>query len=270
MGSASSKILIVPNLKTSSVKASRIIQSGEYVEKIFLPEPEGLEPWIKAYGRERISYEDFVGRVRDSGLIPEPLESWLYTFEPILMGISQVLRQNKALDIFCYKDAEGLERASRFSSEIALLTYRSNVSGRINIDDWIHTVSEYVVGSEDVLLREAQRIIATAGDSGNIIISGLAGKELKRLLSGSLNIQLQCVEKFYHFTPIEILQTVIVGGNIDRCYVESLVRCHLEYVNRYVLRSWNRDVAYYRWVYDKIPHLRSCIREFEIEELKVL
>ncbi|MBS7650218.1 hypothetical protein KEJ35_02510 [Candidatus Bathyarchaeota archaeon] len=270
MGSASSKILIVPNLKTSSVKASRVIQSEEYVEKIFLPEPERLEPYIKTYGKERISYEDFVGRVRDSRLIPEPLGSWLYTFEPILMGISQLLRRNKALEIICYKDAEDLERASRFSSEIALLTYRSNVSGRINIDDWIYTISEYMVSSEDMLLREAQRIIAMAGDSGNIVLSGLGGKELKRLLSGSLNIQLECVEKFYHFTPIEILQTVVVRGDIDRCYIESLVRCHLEYVNRYVLRSWNRDVAYYRWVYDKIPRLRSCLCEFEIEELKVL
>jgi hypothetical protein len=270
MGSASSKILIVPNLKTSSIKASRIIQSEANIERIFLPEPEGLEPYIKAYGRGRISYEDFIDGVRGSGLIPEPIGSWLYTFEPILMGLSQILKQNKSLEIFCYKDAEELERASRLSSEITLLTYRSNVSGRINVDDWIRTISEYMVGREDALSREAQRIIAMTGDSGNIVLSGLGGKELKRLLSGPLNIQIQCVEKFYHFTPIEILQTVIVRGDVDRCYIESLVRCHLEYVNSYVLRSWNRDLAYYRWVDDKIPRLRSCLREFEIEELKVL
>ncbi|MGQ9543325.1 MAG: hypothetical protein ACUVTM_04465 [Candidatus Bathyarchaeia archaeon] len=272
MGSASSlKIIMVPNLKSSSIKAVRMIQAEAHIERVFLPEPKKLESHIRAYVKGGITYRDFIGRVKDLKLVPEPLNCWLYTFEPILMGLSQVSGQNRSLDIICYRDTADLEMDSRFTSEITLLTYRTNVSGRINVDDWISLISEFALSRRESLSKEARCIVTRAGYSGNMVLSGLGGKELKRMLTRAFdNVQIQCAERIYYFTPMEVLQSKLARGTVNREEVEELVRCHLEYVNRYVLRSWNRDFAYYSWVNDKMPWLRYLLPSSGIGELRVL
>jgi len=49
-----------------------------------------------------------------------------------------------------------------------------------------------------------------------------------------------------------------------------LVKDHIEYVRNYILRSKNRDQAYYQWVYDKVPSLRQNFAPEEIKFLDIL
>jgi len=50
--------------------------------------------------------------------------------------------------------------------------------------------------------------------------------------------------------------------------VRWLLKRHMEYVNKYVLRSESRDEAYYCYAIDSFPWMREKIRREEIEQIK--
>lgn len=78
------------------------------------------------------------------------------------------------------------------------------------------------------------------------------------------------VEEFYQPTPLEIFEDKLTQTEILDDEAEELIKAHLEYVKNYILTSKNRDQAYYQWVYDKVPALRSKIDSEEIKQLDAL
>ena len=67
-----------------------------------------------------------------------------------------------------------------------------------------------------------------------------------------------------------MLEEQLAKGDISNEEAERLVRDHLDYIKNYILTSRNRDQAYYKWVYEKVPSLREKIDSIEIRHLDVL
>jgi len=263
-------ILLVPNLRSSAIKASRIVEDKDDIHALFLSEPQDLERYVRRLVRGQLSFEVFVEQVKSSKLVPEPIGGWLYTSEPILRSLSRLHKHRSELAIFCYRDTETFQETSNVATKIAMMTYRSSAVGKIEAKEWVEAISELSVRRREAIFKEAQYIESHAGNLGNLCLSGLDGRELMNLLSRAFEkINIRCVEGFYRFTPIQMLQARLSRSITER-EVEELVKCHLEYVNRYVLRSENRDVAHYRWTLDKEPWLRNRIHACEVEQMKVL
>ena len=67
-----------------------------------------------------------------------------------------------------------------------------------------------------------------------------------------------------------MLEEQLAKGDISNEDAEKLVRDHLDYIKNCILASRNRDQAYYKWVYEKVPSLRKKIDSIEIRHLDVL
>jgi hypothetical protein len=123
--------------------------------------------------------------------------------------------------------------------------------------------------SQVTVSREADYIRSHSAASGNLCLSGLNAKDLRsRVEGGFREIRVKCVENFYHFTPLEILQSRL--SKISEVEIQELLKLHLEYINQYILKSRNRDIAHYLWVADKVPWLRSKVTTCQIEQMKIL
>ena len=263
-------ILVVPNLRSSAVKASRMIEEKNDVHTLFLHEPQNIETYVRRYSEGRISFEAMVEEVRNSKLVPEPIGSWLYTSEPILRALPRLHRQRGKLSVFCYQDTDQFRKTSSLAADIALLTYRATAVGKIDIKEWMDLLSDFIETRRLALPKDAQYIQNHSCESGNLCLHGLGVKQLKSFLDGAFEkIEVRCVESFYRFTPLEMLYAKL-SRRAELEGVEELVKSHLQYVNRYVLRNLNRDIAHYRWLLDREPSLRNKIPDNQVEQMRVL
>ncbi|MBS7622206.1 hypothetical protein KEJ39_00830 [Candidatus Bathyarchaeota archaeon] len=246
-----------------------MVEDRDDVQVLFLPEPQALEPYVRRIASGSISFEDFVEKVQSSKLVPEPIESWLYVSEPILRALPRLERNGRRLDIRCYQETRSLQEEFNFATEIALLTYRSSVTGEVEVEKWIEVLSDLKTMRQVTVSREAEYIRSHSSSSSNLCLSGLNAKDLRdHIQRGFREVRVKCVENFYHFTPLEILQSRL--SKISKMEIEELLKLHLEYVNQYVLKSRNRDIAHYLWVADKVPWLRNKITTCQIEQMKIL
>ncbi|MEM3003850.1 MAG: hypothetical protein QXK96_00940 [Candidatus Bathyarchaeia archaeon] len=263
------EILIVPNLRSSAVKASRIVEDRDDIQVLFLPEPQALEPYARRLASGNMSFKDFVEKVQSLKLLPEPIGSWLYVSEPILRALPRLKKNRSELDIHCYQETRSVQEEFNFATEIALLTYRSSVTGEVKVKEWIEVLSDLKVMRQVTISREADYIRSHSGASGNLCLSGLNAKDLRSHVErGFREVRVKSVENFYYFTPLEILQSKL--SKISEVEIAELLKLHLEYVNQYILKSRNRDIAHYLWVADKVPWLRSTIKTRQIGQMKIL
>jgi hypothetical protein len=264
------KILVVPNLRTSHMKAVRYLKEEPTYDKLFLDFPENLEPLVKALAKGELSYRDFFGEVRERRLVPEPIEGWRYTAEPLLKSMPELRRRKPELELYCYKDVRDTKRFVEMATEIAQLTLRANVTRKINVEDWRNILREGLSYKREALNNEVCFIYERTSHNSTCT-SGMDGGRLEqRLAERGYQVSLTTVEEWYHPTPLEILEERLAKGDILDEEVEELVKGHLEYVRNYILTRKNRDQAYYQWVYDKVPKLREKIDPKEIEYLDVL
>jgi hypothetical protein len=80
------------------------------------------------------------------------------------------------------------------------------------------------------------------------------------------SVNLTNIEELYHPTPLEILEERLAKEDVPNEEVEKLIREHLEYVKDYILKSRNRDQAYYQWLCTKFHQSdrKSILRKLSI------
>lgn len=260
------EIVAAPNLRISRMKVSRYLKETNY-DTLLLDFPRNLENLTRELAGGELSYESFIEEVKERQLMPEPIESWTYTAEPLLRSLPKLKSRRPELELYCYEDVNYTKTFSKIATKITQLTLRANITGKIDIEEWKDALREEVDYRWEALNEEANLICEIAGQE-SICTSGLDGEELKqRLIEKGCQINLVKIEESYCPTPLEILKGKLAKGDVENEEAERLVKKHLKYVKRYILTSKTRDQAYFRWVYDEFPESREKIDVEEVEYL---
>ena len=263
------QVLATPNLRTSYTKVVNYLKELG-CDALFLNLPENLELLVRDLVENRLSYRAFIEEVRERKLVPEPIEGWRYTAEPILKALAEAKLHKPKLECYCYEDPKYTELSVDVSCEIATLTLRANIRKEIHLKDWRSILLKGISLRRDALSKEADSIHEKATGECSCV-SDLDGENLEqRLTEKGHETNLINVEEFYHRTPLEMLEERLAKGDISNEEAEKLVKDHLDYIENYILASRNRDQAYYKWVYEKVPSLREKIDSIEIRHLDVL
>ena len=235
-------VLIVPSLRSSAVKASRILADSGY-DVIFLNLPTNLQSLISEYTSGSISLQELISRIGSMRLIPEPISSWLYLNEPLL----RILRRaSKPIKAYCYVDVDYYHMLIEAAVRIARLTYKANVTGRIDVNEWIRVIEGHI--RSETMGQEAE-FISLKARGYSICITGLSGWKIARILRGfGHEVKVKSAERLYMFRPLEILETLMETGNLTHRVAEELIREHVRFVRDYVLTSESLDKAYYSWI----------------------
>ena len=261
-------LILSPNLRTSSMKTSRLLKDrGGGYEMFLLNFPMEMEEIVMELAAEHLSYDEFIDEVGRSNLIPEPQGSWEYLMRPILETLPQLAQRFRNLTICCYGSLEHEFASMKVAVRLARLTLRTAIIGEVEFEKWRDILRASRDVDRNATEKEATTILEKTGGK-SICISDLGGRHFKRILKkAGLDVKIQYVEKFYHFTPLMILKRKWARGPVEDEELEELVRRHVEYVRSYIYRFGNRDRAYYEWVHDKIPWSR---RRFDKEEIELL
>ncbi|RLI12545.1 hypothetical protein DRO35_02845 [Candidatus Bathyarchaeota archaeon] len=238
-------VLIVPKLRKSSLKAAKILRSSNY-RVIFLDFPSNLQSLISEYIASHLKLQDLLCKIESLRLIPEPVSSWLYLNNPLLEALK---RLRKPAKVYCYGDVDYCHILAETSAKIARLTLRASITGRIDVKEWIRTLEERC--RSEILEAEADFIGYKAEDE-SICITGISGwKIAKYIRRYGYQVRVRCVERLYHFKPLETLMFLMDTGSLTRKTATNLIREHVEFIREYLLTSKDLDEAYYSWIHKK-------------------
>lgn len=258
-------LLLAPNLRTSSMKASRILKEwGGGYDILLLNVPMEMEGILRELAAEHISCDELIDEARRLDLIPEPSGSWDYFMRPIFEALPRIAETFPDIDLGCYGSREDEHASMEVSVRAARLILRTILTGEVEVDRWRETLRASLEVDERAAGREAEIIIRKVGKR-TICLSGLGGRRLKESLNrAGIDVKICYVEENYHFTPLSILKRKMARGFVMNEELDELVRLHVEYVRGYIYRFRNRDRAHYEWEYDRVPWLRRRIKKEEI------
>jgi len=263
------EILAAPNLRTSYMKMVKHLRELSY-DSLLLNFPENLEPLVRELVENKLSYKAFIKEVRKQKLVPEPIDGWRYTAEPLLKSLEDLKLRRHKMECYCYKDTNYTLISADVASKIAQLTLRASITRKIDVEDWKNILKGGMKHKREALEKEVDSIHEKSSNECSCA-SGLDGEQLEQcLIERGRRVKLTNIEEFYHPMPLEILEERLAKGDVPDEEAEELIMDHLEYIKNYILTSKNRDQAYYQWVYDKVPSLRPKIDPEEIRHLDVL
>jgi hypothetical protein len=246
------EILMVPDLRSSVVKAVHLLEARCDVGLLLLDFPETLEIKLSKLADYETSYEELITMIRRERILPEPLESWTYLAEPILRALPRLRLVRPELEIRCHVPAEAPFSYSEDSLEIARLAYRAKATGKIDAEEWRHTIKRVLDRTRRFFDEAVSRILLGTPDHDAVCLAGLDAFRLKqRIGKYRRNVVVKTVEPFYHRTPLETLYSLLSGGDLSDDRLSTLALAYVEYLYQYVIRSRHRDEAYNRWVAEK-------------------
>ncbi|MCS7097789.1 MAG: hypothetical protein NZ922_02280 [Candidatus Methanomethyliaceae archaeon] len=221
------QVLLVPNLRKSYEKASLIIEESHF-DMLFLNLPRNTQYAISSYCSGKITLNELKERL--NFLPPEPTNSWIYFFEPIL----KVLKH----ETYCY--IESYDDFAKITSEILVLTFRSIVTGKINLREWIELLKPKSMDFEVEFISHRAR-------GKCLCISDIHGWNLAHgIRKYDHKVSIKSVERLYFLKPLESLCLLIERGKLDMA--EALIKEHIKFISEFVLKSNNIDEAYFSWI----------------------
>lgn len=256
-------ILALPKLRISHVKAAQKLSNLSY-EVLLLMFPRELEEQVKTLA-EGLPYQYVVKEIKKRKLIPEPFGAWEYYAEPILKMLFTVKKQNPNLDIYCYGNSAYENILTETATKIATLTLKALTTGRIDIKEWEKTLLEELQFSLEVFEEEAEFILSVIEKyKKSLCISSLSGKNLKEKIvkKRGLSTKIEYFDIPYKLTPLEIIKNELLKrlegkSLLSEDKIEKIIRCHINYVKKYVLLSKNLDEAYFKWVDSESKQLEN-------------
>jgi len=247
------EIILVPDLRSSGVKAADLLQRGTDFDVLLLDFPETLRTKINDLAEYDINYEELISTIRRERILPEPLESWTYLAEPILRALPRLRLLRPELEICCYTPAQAPFSAVERATEIARLAFRVRATGRIETDEWRNVLTTSLTRSREFFDVEVSKLVLEARGREAVCLAGLDAFRLKRRIAEYWDLAtLRSTQSLYYRTPLEVLLSLLSRGGISDERLSMLALAHVEYVYRYVLASRDRDEAYNRWVKEKV------------------
>ena len=239
------EVLIVPSLQSSARKAADLLVGSRY-ETVFLNFPRNLQSLVSSYMLGMQSLDGLRRALENEKLIPEPVGTWFYLNAPLLEALCKLDRNVR---IFCYKDVDYYHLQMQVASKIANLTFRASATGKLDVDEWIKALKENL--QYDSTTYEAEYVAYKA--RGRVIcLAGLAGWKLANGIKAlGRKTTIRCVERFYRFKPLEVMEALLELGKLTKDVAEKLIWEHVEFIRSYVLSTKTIDEAYFLWLLSK-------------------
>ncbi|RLI05730.1 hypothetical protein DRO26_01405 [Candidatus Bathyarchaeota archaeon] len=256
-------ILAFPKLRSSYVKAAQTLKKKS-CEALFLMFSRWLEEPVRVLA-EGLPYKYVMDEVKKQKLIPEPVGAWEYYAEPILKTLSQIKQQNPNLDIYCYGNPSYESFSNETAFKLVTLTFRALAIGKISVKEWKKVLLEELKLSLESLEDEAEFIASVADNyKKSLCICELSGKSFKeKIAEKKINTKLEYLDVPYKFTPLETLKNELLneleGEPCPDEKIEELIRCHLNYIKKYLLLSNNPDDAYFKWIATEAKQLENIL-----------
>jgi len=261
-------LFLAPDLKISGMKiAHQLLRYGGKFNEIFLAFPKEMEELVHKLADTQTTLEVFIEESKRREFIPKPIGSWLYFNKPILEALPRIKNRYPHLQIKCYGGASLEIAAMEIAVKLTTLTLRTNLTDRIQPSLWRDLIKQAEVIQIRHRAVEAENIIQRLKGRG-ICISDMEGRSLaKHLRKAGIKVNLRYCVSPYHFTPLKILNRIILHRSAEDWEIEQYVEAHLHYIKDYIYKFKNRDRAYYEWVNDQIPWIRGKIDEDEIKNI---
>jgi len=245
------EIILVPDLRSSAVNAAGLLHSRQDLD-VLLDFPETLEHEVNRFVGYQITYEQLIRTIRQRRILPEPLESWTYTAEPILRALPRLKLARPEVEAVCYTPAEAPFSAMESATRIARLAFRVRATGKVETDEWRDAISSCLTRSRELLDLEVSKLALRSRAREAACPAGLNAFRLKQRIAEYWDVAtVRSAEPFYYRTPLEVL-LCLSGREISDEQLSVLALAHVEYVYGYVLASRDRDEAHNRWVQEKI------------------
>jgi len=259
-------ILALPKLRISHVKAAQKISSSPFYEALFLMFPRRLEELVRTLA-EGLPYQYVIEEIKKQKLIPEPFGAWEYYAEPILKMLYTAKKQNPDFDIYCYGNPIYENISTETATKIATLTLKALVTGKIDVKEWEEALLEELRFSLEAFEEETEFILSIIEKyKKSLCISGLSGKDLKERIvkEKGVNAKIEYFNIPYQLTPLEILKKELLrklkgGPSPSKDKVEKIIRCHVNYIKKYILLSSNPDDAYFKWISKESKQLENIV-----------
>lgn len=258
MGAEFEIIVKPPSMRASKEAAAELKRIEP--DAVMLNLPENISDLVQDLASESIGYEDFIEKVGER--LPSPAEAWLKGYEHLLLELRELMR---GPDVYCYGDLVSFEVEAKRAVEVARLTLRTIITGRVDADEWLKLLSEERRIIEASSIREAEKVAGTLiRYEKAACISEHAPTHLKaRLAREGIMTRVRYVGQPYHFTPLETLRRKIAKGSASREEIEALVKEHVKFIREYVYRKplleahdeWS--VKKFYWLYGRRINLNS-------------
>lgn len=246
------------NLRASFEKAASLLKSVDY-DILYLSVPRELNMLVDELSLGA-PYGQFIEEVKRLGVIREPISVWEYRLKPILLAIRGLRLRRPSVRVICYRSSSLENISTKVAEEIAVLTLRVNVTGKVDVGEWrsmlskmVNTISRISGDDDNYLLRAWMK---DSMERKAVCISDYFAKGLlKKAREMGIKATLRCILAQYVFTPLEVLvREYIVAGErgltLSDDRIEKLVRMHAVFVRNYVLSNKCYDEAYFNWLRD--------------------
>ena len=227
------EILVKPPSRRAAREALEKIRENK-PQAILFNLPENVGDLIVELASGIINYEEFLEEAKDR--LPEPSAAWFKGYEEILKSLSKIRGR---FDVYCYGDAAAFKVSAEHSVQLALLSLRSMVTGRVDVEEWLKVLGEgaklWKIASE----REAEKVadISTNYDKSICISDYMPAHLRSRLKLRGVKLKVRYLGQPYHFTPIEILRRKLARGSVDEKEAEELIKEHIRFVREYLYRK---------------------------------
>lgn len=227
------EIIVKPPSMRASWEAAAELKRIE-PDAVMLNLPEKISDLVQDLASKSIEYNDFLEKIEER--LPSPAEAWLKGYEQLLLEIRDI---RKGPDVYCYGDMMAFEIETKKAIEVARLTLRTMITGRVDADEWLNLLSEESRIAEITSMREAEKIVSTSMCyEKTACVSDYTPIYLKmRLIREGIRSRTRYVGQPHHFTPLEILRRKLAKKGVSREEVEALVKEHVKFIRGYVYRK---------------------------------
>jgi hypothetical protein len=193
------EIILIPDLRSSAINAVGLLHSRTDLEVLLLDFPEMLEDEVNRLAEYRITYGELIRTIREKRILPEPLESWTYTAEPILRALPRLRLMRPELEIRCYTPAESPFSAMESASRTARLAFRVGATGKVETDEWREAVAGSLTRNRESLDLEVSKLALRASGRDAACLAGPNAFRLKQRITQYWDVAtVKCAEPLYY------------------------------------------------------------------------
>jgi len=250
-------IWVSPKLRKAYLQLSKKLKSS-YADLILLPLPKRLTTFLKDL-INGAPYNLFLKKIVEEEKIFYSINIFNYFYEEILKVCKELKKINPKLELNCYKEDENVLFQIQSAVKFSILTFKAASTSKINLDEWLHALTENLKETKEYLDKETEFIEKQAQKYDNIIcLANFEGKYYFQHLKNKFPVEIQYFALPYHFTPLEILTTFLnLKREIDYEKIMQFIKSHIDYIKNYVLTCDNLDEAYEKWVNENVNWINA-------------
>lgn len=227
------EILVKPLSRRASEEALRELRRSR-AQAVMLNLPENISDLVQDLVLGAIRYDDFLEKLEKR--LPSPASAWIKGYEQILTSGFKV---EKVPEVYCYGDVISFKAEAEEAVQLTLLTLRSIITNRVNVEEWLKILQERSRLREASLRREAEKVAdICARYEEAVCVSDRTPTHIKsKLEEERIKPRVRYLGQPHHFTPLEVLSRALSRRRVSREELEKLIKEHIEFIRGYVYRK---------------------------------